>query len=281
MLTHLKDAKVESELDEGRNDKIEVQHKPGVYTVKGIKKTVIPPKDLYSRASRWGWGKSKVGRAAGTLWVVIPFVILCEMAITFPLEVINPDHPPRLAFFCTACSLDAGQDLTDLSVITTSVERCIKDQLLYVIGDMFVGYIHTYLGTMVGHILVSYTLLATQDGQVSTLPSGRREMLHSAGYGVLVLDMIVEVILLARIRAHDPADISLDGYSECGTETHEMLSEEKEYLVDIGTIVFWLRLVVGTIVACIFVYKAPVEDFDPDSDSDGDSDDEEAAKKKG
>ena len=35
-------------------------------------------------------------------------------------------------------------------------------------------------GTMVGHILVSYALLATQDGQVSTLPGGRIELLQSS-----------------------------------------------------------------------------------------------------
>ena len=234
-------------------------------------KKLPPAPTEYKRSNRLFWGRSKVGRAVGTLWVVIPLIILIEIAMTLPLATVYPDHPMRMAYFCTACSLNGGDDIKTISDATRS---CVVDNILLVIGEMFQGFIINYLATMIGHLMVTYALMASQDSTVSGLAGGRREVLHRVAYFLLMVDMIVEVVFLNRAEVADPESISLDGYTECGTEYEAEIVRLKEYLVNVAFWVLIIRTVFGGLIATVYVYKAQVEDFDVDSDSDGPDDEE-------
>ena len=217
------------------------------------RKTRLPPAPTeYKRANRLFWGKSKVGRAVGTLWVIVPLIILVEIALTLPLATVYPDHPMRMAYFCTACSLDGGDLFADLSDATKS---CIVDQILLVIGEMFQGFVINYLATMIGHVTVTYSLIATQDMSISSLAGGRRELLHRFAYFLVIVDMIIEVILLERAEMADPSSVSLDAYTECGTEYEDEIVSLKEYLVDSAFWVLIIRTVFGALIAVVYVYK--------------------------
>lgn len=242
---------------------------PGITRIQRSKK--LPPKpNEYKRSTKLFWGKSKVGRAMGTLWVIVPLIILIEIAITMPLATVYPDHPMRMAYFCTACSLDGGDLLADISEAT---ESCIIDQILLVFGEMFQGFSINYLATMIGHIMVTYALMAAQDTSVSNLPGGRREILHRLAYFLLIIDMIIEIVFLQNAELADPSSLSLDGYTECGTEYETEIITLKNYLINVAFWVLIIRTVFGALIALIYCYKAPVEDFDVDSDSE-DSDEE-------
>jgi hypothetical protein len=241
----------------------------GAVANKAHKNKLPPPPTEYKRANRIWWGKSKVGRAAGTLWVVVPLIVLVEVAISLPLGTVSPDHPPRMAYYCTCCSLDSGDTLVG---IAEDLESCIVDNILLMVGEMFQGFTINYLATMIGHIMVTYALMASQDTTVSILPGGRREMLHRAAYILLIIDMIIEIIMLEQAESADPSTLTLDGYTECGTESETEVEELKTYLVGVAWWVLVIRTIFGGLIAIIYVYKAPVEDFDVDSDSDDSGD---------
>ena len=157
-----------------------------------------------------------------------------------------------MAYFCAACGLDGGIELTPIS---EAAKVCIVDQILLVVGEMFQSFTINYLVTIIGHIIVTYSLLTVQDSTISSLPGGRREILHRAAYFLLIVDLVIEIVLLARAGRADPSSVSLDGYTECGAEYEKHIVDLKEFLVHSASSVLVIRAVFGALIAIVYVYK--------------------------
>mgnify|MGYP007047416465 CR=1 FL=1 len=72
-----------------------------------------------------------ISAATKTLWVLIPLVLLIEVAMSLPLGIVSPDHPNHIVTYATGCGIASGSTWTSLS---DEDVMCIMDSILSVIG---------------------------------------------------------------------------------------------------------------------------------------------------
>ena len=187
-----------------------------------------------------------------TLWYTLPLIIVMEIGISLPLlEAIEPRSIPHLVGFCANCNIDADYDI---KLFSQSQLTCVTDGVLEALSGMYISYIVNYLSTMVGHILIVYTLMQGLDLSLSSADKlGRMKVAHLLAYSILLADVLTELIGLQVLGDNltDESTIRISDYSKCDSTYITEQSNDKALFFKNSQLIMALHIIVAFL--CIYI----------------------------
>ena len=106
-------------------------------------------------------------RTSKTLWLLLPFMVMIEIALNVTMLVVPPDHDVHFARYCAMCGINPGENIQNFFTTNgyspdeiEAWKSCISDEVLQTSGESFQAFTLNYLATLLGHILTVYALLA-------------------------------------------------------------------------------------------------------------------------
>jgi hypothetical protein len=220
-----------------------------------VKQEEDNPKQSSKRVG-WSMAIQKNHPAFTTLWILIPLIVLIEVAMSLGLLIIPPDHPIDMVYFCAGCNIDA--DVSFASLATSSAMACIEDSILLVIGESFQTFQSNYLATMIGHLLTVYALVASHDASLPRASKHWSARLHFVSYILLIADFSVEMSFLSNVSHADPDDLDLHLYFGCDATPEREIGNLKEDLEVVALHVIIFRTVVGVTTPCLLCLSLSV-----------------------
>lgn len=202
-------------------------------------------------------------RTSRTLWLLLPFMVMVEIALNISMLVVPPDHDVHFARYCAMCGIDPGTNIQDFFTTNsyTSDEikawnSCIADEVLTTSGESFQAFTLNYLATLLGHILTIYALLAATDSVLTDVDDIEGTVIQTFGYLVLLADIIVEVVVLGGIELKDTEHF--DRHEVCDHVVVHSIHQHKKDLLAAGFFVMTFRVCVSAVVTLCYIYNTPV-----------------------
>ena len=234
-------------------------------------KDVVP---LKSSATTWerikdDWRNLRINK---TLFIVLPLIIIIELALNLSMDIIPPDHDVHIATYCATCGLTVGVSFSTFVPGATSDElrayaACMEDAMLLLIGEAFQTFNVNYTATLLGHILTVYALIASLDGSLTPKLCNLRSLLHGLAYTLLLVDILAELILLFYIDAHDPDSIDvMQTYTACDATVVKEIIDVKNFLVEYAIAMIVWRTTIAAVVTLIYIIEVEYTGDDADVD---------------
>ena len=132
----------------------------------------------------------------------------------------------------------------------------MEDGILGLVGEAFQVFNANYMATLLGHIVTTYALLAALDADMGLDSFSLPNILHAAGYSLLLVDVIIEFAILIEVASHDPKTIDVmrgGNYNACNMDLVVETEEVKELLVAAAFKMIIWRAVVAIIISLIYI----------------------------
>ena len=160
--------------------------------------------------------------------------------------------------FCANCNINAD---TLIASLASNAKECISDGVLTEIGDMVRDYYLNYIGSMIGHILIIYSLIQSKDSDFidKTKESLQRsKRLHQIAYAILFADIVTEIATLEGVRTKDPSSfmsaLSDGDHVYCDNKPIDEVDELKLILEEVAYSILVFRVCVAIVCSVLYVY---------------------------